>query len=81
MAQALYDLDYEQNRLCVIRALSIAMSFWIESMDVQKDACHWIQIAWSLSRRAGLDRDPVKMSMERARAPVETSTVLVIAQP
>ncbi len=32
-------------------------------MDDQKDACHWVQIAWSLSRRAGLDRDPAKMSM------------------
>lgn len=32
-------------------------------MDDQKDACHWVQIAWSLSRRAGLDQDPAKMSM------------------
>ena len=32
-------------------------------MDDQKDGCHWVQIAWSLSRRAGLDRDPAKMSM------------------
>ena len=60
--QALYDMDYEKDRLCVIKVLVI-MSYWYETPDEQKDACHWLQIAISLSKRAGLDQDPANMNM------------------
>lgn len=33
------------------------MSLWYESPDDQKDAYHWLNIALSLARRAGLNRD------------------------
>ncbi|KAK5054521.1 hypothetical protein LTR84_001412 [Exophiala bonariae] len=63
--KTLYDLDYEKDRLCVIRVL-IIMSHWYETPDDQKDACHWLQIAISLSRRAGLDQDPANMPIPEA---------------
>lgn len=55
-------MDYEQDRFCVIRVL-IIMSHWYETPDDQKDACHWLQIAISLSRRAGLDQNPANMAI------------------
>ena len=34
------------------------MALWYETPDDQKDAYHWLQVALSLARRAGLDRNP-----------------------
>lgn len=56
-------MEYERNRLCVIRVLAL-MSFWYETPDDQKNACHWLQIALSLGRRAGLDKNPAHMNMD-----------------
>lgn len=56
-------MEYERNRLCVIRVLAL-MSYWYETPDDQKNACHWLQIALSLSRRAGLDKNPAHMNMD-----------------
>jgi hypothetical protein len=61
--KTLYDMEYEANRLAVAQALTVSLALWIETPDDQKNACHWIQIAWSLGRRAGIDQDPAKMSM------------------
>ena len=33
------------------------MALWYETPDDQKDAYHWLQVALSLARRAGLDRN------------------------
>lgn len=51
----LHDLDYEDDRLCVIQSL-ILMSFWWKSTDENKDAWHYLGIAISLARKIDLHR-------------------------
>lgn len=62
MLKALYDLEYERNRLNVVQAL-LLMSLWFETPDDQKDGYHWLQIALTLARRAGLNHDPSEMDI------------------
>ncbi|RVX74797.1 hypothetical protein B0A52_01074 [Exophiala mesophila] len=60
--KALYDMEYEKNRMAVIQALGL-MSYWYETPDDQKNACHWLRIALYLSEREGLNRNPATMDI------------------
>ncbi|KAJ5773314.1 C6 transcription factor (Ctf1B) [Penicillium paradoxum] len=68
-ARCLFDLDYEQDRLIVIKSL-VLLSFRKEK-DTDKDPRHWMNIAVSLAYTAGLHRFPdprVSVGMQRDRA-------------
>ncbi|CAK7267101.1 hypothetical protein SEPCBS119000_002367 [Sporothrix epigloea] len=56
-ARALYDLDYETDRLTLVQAL-LLMTYWYETPDDQKDTWHWMGVAVSLAHTIGLHRDP-----------------------
>ena len=55
--QALYDFDYETDRLTLVQAL-LLMTYWYETPDDQKDTWHWMGVAVSLAHTIGLHRDP-----------------------
>ncbi|KAK2806900.1 hypothetical protein FQN51_005700 [Onygenales sp. PD_10] len=52
-ARALYDLDYEDDRITIIQSL-LLMSYWFETPNDQKDNWHWVGISLSLARLHGL---------------------------
>ncbi|KAK2812398.1 hypothetical protein FQN50_001399 [Emmonsiellopsis sp. PD_5] len=52
-ARALYDLDYEEDRITIIQSL-LLMSYWFETPNDQKDNWHWVGISLSLARLHGL---------------------------
>ncbi|EPE02966.1 cutinase transcription factor 1 beta [Ophiostoma piceae UAMH 11346] len=56
-ARALYDFDYETDRLTLVQAL-LLMTYWYETPDDQKDTWHWMGVAVSLAHTIGLHRDP-----------------------
>jgi hypothetical protein len=69
-ARCLFDLDYEKDRLTVIKLL-VLLSFSKEK-HTDKDPQHWMSIAVSLAYTAGLHRYPdrkmpVESQRERAR--------------
>lgn len=49
----LYDMDYEEDRLCLIQSL-LLWSFWWRSINERKDSCHWIGVAYSIARTVNL---------------------------
>ncbi|OQE46685.1 hypothetical protein PENCOP_c001G00040 [Penicillium coprophilum] len=55
-ARCLFDLDYEKDRLTVIKSL-VLLSFW-KVKGTEKDPRHWMGIAVSLAYTAGLHRFP-----------------------
>ncbi|KAI6716461.1 hypothetical protein JHW43_001062 [Diplocarpon mali] len=55
-ARALYDLDYENDRIALIQSL-LLMTYWYESPEDPKDTWHWMGVAISLAHTVGLHRD------------------------
>lgn len=56
-ARALYDFDYESDRVAIVQAL-LLMTYWYETPDDQKDTWHWMGVAISLAHTIGLHRNP-----------------------
>ncbi|KFY06520.1 hypothetical protein V491_08588, partial [Pseudogymnoascus sp. VKM F-3775] len=56
-SRALYDFDYETDRVAIIQAL-LLMTYWCETPDNQKDTWHWMGVAISLANTIGLHRNP-----------------------
>ncbi len=54
-AKALYDADYEQNRVTVIQGLYL-MSFWWGSPTDQKDFTHWLGASIRFAQANGMHR-------------------------
>ncbi|QKX64674.1 uncharacterized protein TRUGW13939_11850 [Talaromyces rugulosus] len=53
--KALYDADYEQNRVTVIQVLFL-MTFWWGSPTEEKDCSHWLAAAVRLAQANGMHR-------------------------
>ena len=74
----LYDLDYEDDRLCVIQSL-VLMTFWWKGIDEGKDAWHYLGIALSLARTIDLHLpvhdSSVSLDMKRLRRRIWWSLV------
>lgn len=62
-ARALYDFDYESDRVAIVQAL-LLMTYWYETPDDQKDTWHWMGVAISLAHTIGLHRNPVNSTMD-----------------
>ncbi|KAG5298364.1 cutinase transcription factor 1 alpha [Histoplasma ohiense] len=54
--KALYDLDYESDKLTICQSLFL-MSFWWNSPTDQKDTWHWLGNSISLALTIGMHRD------------------------
>ncbi|PGH15343.1 hypothetical protein AJ79_02509 [Helicocarpus griseus UAMH5409] len=54
--KALYDLDYESDKLTICQSLFL-MSFWWDSPTDQKDTWHWLGNSISLALTIGMHRD------------------------
>ena len=61
-ARALYDFDYESDRVAIVQAL-LLMTYWYETPDDQKDTWHWMGVAISLAHTIGLHRNPANSVM------------------
>lgn len=54
--QALYDFEYETDKICVIQSV-LLMGYWLGNAHDRMDSWHWVGIAISLSQSVGLHRD------------------------
>lgn len=54
-ARALYDVDYETNKVTLIQAVFLMSFLWNGSMD-DKDMWHWLGVAISLAQGKGMHR-------------------------
>lgn len=55
--QALYDAEYEQNKITLIQAV-LLMGFWYADTEDRTGPWHWNGVAISLCQTIGLHRDP-----------------------
>lgn len=51
--RALYDADYEEDRLTLVQSL-LLWSFWFKGANEQKDGWHWVGVAHSIARSIDL---------------------------
>jgi hypothetical protein len=61
----LYDVDYENDRLCLVQSL-ILLSFWWKGADQLKDAFHYLSIAQIIARTIGLHKAASDVDMDPA---------------
>ena len=54
-AKALYDADYESDRMN-LAAVMLLFGFWWAGPDDQKDTCHWVGCAVSYAQSLGMHR-------------------------
>ncbi|KAF4891986.1 Cutinase transcription factor 1 alpha [Colletotrichum fructicola] len=54
-AKALYDADYDADRMNVVACL-LLIGFWWAGYDEQKDHCHWVGCATTLAQSMGMHR-------------------------
>lgn len=54
-AKALYDADYENDRMNLVAVL-LLLGFWWASYDDQKDTCYWVGCATTLAQSLGMHR-------------------------
>jgi Fungal specific transcription factor domain len=54
-ARALYDADYEKNKIQSICGVFL-ISFWWGGPDDQKDSWHWLGIAIGMAQSMGMHR-------------------------
>ncbi|KAH7161844.1 fungal-specific transcription factor domain-containing protein [Dactylonectria macrodidyma] len=57
-AKALYDVDYEQDKITLIQSVFL-LSHWYNNSEDRTGPWHWTGIAISLSHTIGLHRQPV----------------------
>ncbi|EXJ54102.1 hypothetical protein A1O7_09439 [Cladophialophora yegresii CBS 114405] len=55
-AKALYDVEYETDKLCLIQSV-LLLGYWLGNSHDRMDSWHWIGVAISLSQSLGLHRD------------------------
>lgn len=55
--QALYDFEYETDKICLIQSV-LLMGYWLGHAHDRTDSWHWVGVAISLSQSVGLHRDP-----------------------
>lgn len=54
-AKALYDVDYESDRVTLVAVL-LLLGFWWAGPDDQKDTCYWISCATTTAQSLGMHR-------------------------
>ncbi|KAL4894780.1 fungal-specific transcription factor domain-containing protein [Aspergillus ambiguus] len=54
-AKALYDVDYESDRVILVAVL-LLLGFWWAGPDDQKDICYWIGCATTVAQSLGMHR-------------------------
>ncbi|KAL4913061.1 fungal-specific transcription factor domain-containing protein [Aspergillus aurantiobrunneus] len=54
-AKALYDVDYECDRVTLVAVL-LLLGFWWAGPDEQKDTCYWIGCATTVAQSLGMHR-------------------------
>ncbi|KAJ9614202.1 hypothetical protein H2200_002338 [Cladophialophora chaetospira] len=55
-SNALYDFEYETDKLCLIQSV-LLLGYWLGNSHDKMDSWHWIGVAISLSQSLGLHRD------------------------
>ncbi|ETI19562.1 hypothetical protein G647_09396 [Cladophialophora carrionii CBS 160.54] len=55
-AKALYDVEYETDKLCLIQSV-LLLGYWLGNSHDRMDSWHWVGVATSLSQSLGLHRD------------------------
>ncbi|KIW38524.1 uncharacterized protein PV06_09480 [Exophiala oligosperma] len=53
----LYDMDYEEDRICLVQSL-LLWAFWWRGTNERKDSWHWIGVAYSIARTVDLPQEP-----------------------
>ncbi|OAP55050.1 hypothetical protein AYL99_10750 [Fonsecaea erecta] len=56
-AKALYDFEYETDKICLIQSV-LLLGYWLGQAHDRTDSWHWVGVAISLSQSVGLHRDP-----------------------
>ncbi|EXJ56333.1 uncharacterized protein A1O5_12600 [Cladophialophora psammophila CBS 110553] len=56
-AKALYDSDYEDDKVCVVQSVTL-MGFWYSDLEDRTGPWHWMGIAIGLCQIMGLHRTP-----------------------
>lgn len=54
-AKALYDADYETDRM-TLAAVLLLLGFWWAGPEDQKDTCYWVACATTLAQQLGMHR-------------------------
>jgi hypothetical protein len=57
-AKALYDADYEQDRVTLVQALILMGWYWEEPGKVTKNVFYWNGVATAIAQGFGMHRDP-----------------------
>ncbi|PLB54004.1 hypothetical protein P170DRAFT_397008 [Aspergillus steynii IBT 23096] len=63
-AKALYDADYEPDRMNLVAVL-LLLGFWWARHDDQKDTCYWVGCASSLAQSLGMHRSVQQSTMSQ----------------
>ncbi|KAK4945646.1 hypothetical protein LTR10_015265 [Elasticomyces elasticus] len=69
VVKLLYDMDYEQDRMCLIQSL-LLMTLWYRSPDDHKDPWHYVGLAVALARKTGLHQAPIIAVADPLRQPL-----------
>lgn len=68
-AKALYDMDYEKDKV-QLAAVLFLLGFWWEGPEDQKDTWHWLGSAIGLAQTLGMHRSYVFLSSLDSRQPL-----------
>lgn len=63
VSQALYDLDYEKDRIAIVQTL-IIFTIWWGGPAEYKDGYYWCSVALTVARTIGLHRDAYNHNLE-----------------
>ncbi|RJE26775.1 hypothetical protein PHISCL_00907 [Aspergillus sclerotialis] len=66
-AKALYDADYETDRMNLVAVL-LLLGFWWGSPEDQKDTCYWIGCATTVAQSLGMHRSPPQSMSQQMRS-------------
>lgn len=61
-AKALYDADYETDRM-TLAAVLLLLGFWWAGPEDQKDTCYWVACATTLAQQLGMHRSYVELAI------------------
>ncbi|OGM44486.1 hypothetical protein ABOM_006730 [Aspergillus bombycis] len=74
-AKALYDADYENDRMNLVAVL-LLFGFWWAGPEDQKDTCHWIGCATALAQSLALHRHHVAVRDESTHEVFEKADLM-----
>lgn len=65
-AKALFDANYESDRMTIVQAVILLGSWWEGPEDVTKNSFYWVRVALSIAQGFGLHRSMDKTNMSLA---------------